>query len=176
MKIFKKKKVISPKESEGNKIVKVMNIIMGSILIIFISLFLIKGGYFYFDDKKRDVTIESISNDIVVLNKMNNELDQLNAKDKEIIESDLLFNKKSFRKDIMDINVLGLTLLEKSGKKNADYSLVRLNLDVMTNKDKDFKKFLLLISLNENIYKIEKISKDNGDKITIVLIYKLKNK
>lgn len=167
--------VDNEKKEHGSGLIKFLKYSIFILVLIFSLFISIRYGLFYFDYKDLIKNKDSISNDINTLKNMKDELDNLNAKDKEIIEKDLKFNNRTFKKDVLDVKILGLSIIEKSGKKSEDFSLVKLNLDVIANKEKDFKKFLLLLSLNKNIFKIEKISKDNGDKITINLTYKLEN-
>lgn len=177
---FKKKKkiddiIINNKNTVDKKVVNILkngNIIFLLLILLFI---VIKYGLFYFENKSLIRNMELLNNNILVLNNMNNELDKMSSADKLLIEKDLLFNNKKFRKDLMDVQILDLSIIEKSGKKNSSFSLLKVNLNVNTLKEKDFRKFLLLLSLNQNIYKIENISKANGDKITINLIYKINN-
>lgn len=161
-----KEKKISP-----SLIILYINALMFGIVAVYL---LIKFSLFYFDHSKELVNHEKSKAGLETLTNMRTEIDQLTAKDKSVVESDLKFGNKKFNKSIMDIEIISINLLDKAGKRNADFSLIKADLKIKAGSEKDLKKFIVLMSMNENIHKVESIIKDKDDSILINIYYKVK--
>lgn len=167
---LKENKITKDNKKNVSLVILYINALMFGVVAIYL---LIKFSLFYFDHNKEIVKHEVSKAGLETLTNMRMEVDQLTANDKSVIEGDLKFGGKKFNKEIMDIDIISINLLDKAGKRSAIFSLVKAEFKIKAKSEKDLKKFMILMNMNNNIHKVESIVKDKDDNILIIIYYKI---
>lgn len=103
------------------------------------------------------------------LNTNKNEVVNFSYKDIEKINK--IFKNKVYDKELLDIEVTKINFIEKIKDKN-NKTYITVELIVKPGSELDLRKYLLLQSVNDNIYKISNVFKRDKENV-IELMFKV---
>lgn len=105
-------------------------------------------------------------------NKLNtNKNEVVNFSYKDIENINKIFKNKTYDKELLDIEVTKINFIEKIKDKN-NKTYITVELIVKPGSELDLRKYLLLQSINDNIYKISNVFKRDKENV-IELMFKV---